>query len=46
MIWLISLVFFLGVLLVGYRGHLFPWPNLAGVVMVGIVGLIARKQVL
>lgn len=46
MIWLIGSVFFLGIILTGYESHLFPWPNLAGVVMMGIAGLIARKEIL
>jgi len=46
MIWLIISVFFLGILLAGCESHFFPWPNLTGVVMMGIVGLIASKKVL
>jgi len=46
MIWLIYSMFFLGIILAGYESHFFPWLNIAGVVIVGIIGLIARKEVL
>jgi len=39
-------MFFLGIILAGYESHFFPWLNIAGVVIVGIIGLIARKEVL
>ncbi len=45
MIWVLGLFFLSGVLLVGLNSHYFPWLNLLGVIIVGIVGLIARKDV-
>jgi hypothetical protein len=46
MIWLIYSMFFLGIILAGYESYLFPWLNIAGIVIVGLVGLVARKEVL
>ena len=44
MILLLCLLFFLGVLLAGCESELFPWLNLAGAAMVGVAGIVARKE--
>jgi len=44
MIYLIGTIFFIGVLIAGSEGPYWPWPNLAGVVMISISGLWAIKN--
>ncbi|MBN1226406.1 MAG: hypothetical protein JXA79_05395 [Deltaproteobacteria bacterium] len=43
MICTLALLFFSGVVLAGLQSQYFPWLNLAGIIMVGIVCLLARK---
>lgn len=43
MICTLALFFLFGALLTGLQSQYFPWLNLAGIMMVGIVCLVARK---
>ena len=39
----LSILFFGGLMIAGSDGEYFPWLNLVGVAMIGLVGVIANR---